>query len=203
LIAIPGAVALAWFLVPRLQSSDNALVRVLGTFATFLFISGIGVSTVAAMLSSKNEAVNPKKVAADTSRKCPTIPAMTPLNRLPDATIFTHVDLGPRLITLTHHRAIAGPYHRNGDAILDVYHAFGGSPDQARAIMARHGATLLLVCPGMSETTVYRARWPQGFYARLIKGQIPDWLSPMPLPAGSPFKLWAIKPLPPAGATPQ
>lgn len=203
LIAIPGAVALAWFLVPRVQASGNALVRVLGTFATFLFISGIGVSTVVAMFTPKNESASPKKVAADPSRKCPTIPAMTPLNRLPDATIFTHVDLGPRLITLTHHRAIAGPYHRNGDAILDVYHAFGGTADQARAIMARHGATLLLLCPGMSETTVYRARYPHGFYMQLMGGQIPNWLSPMPLPAGSPFKLWAIAPLPPTGATPQ
>jgi len=203
LIAIPGAVALAWFLVPRLQASGNALVRVLGTFATFLFISGIGVSTLAALATPKSDATAAKPAKADPSRQCPTIPAMTPLNRLPDATIFTHVDLGPRLITLTHHRAIAGPYHRNGDAILDVYHAFGGSADQAHAIMARHGATLLLICPGMSETTVYRARWPQGFYAQLIKGQVPAWLTPLPLPAGSPFKLWAIAPLPPSGAKPQ
>jgi hypothetical protein len=55
----------------------------------------------------------------------------------------------------------------------------------------------------MSETTVYRARYPHGFYTQLIGGQIPDWLTPVPLPAGSPFKLWAIKPLPPTGATPQ
>ena len=50
-----------------------------------------------------------------------TMPAMDPLDRLPSQTIFTFVDIGPRLITLTHHDAIAGPYHRNGAAILDVH----------------------------------------------------------------------------------
>ncbi len=200
LISIPGAVALAWFLVPRLQASGNAVVRVFGTFATFLFISGIGVTTLGAMMAPNAAVPNTKKAKADSSRFCPTIPAMTALNRLPDATIFTHVDLGPRLITLTHHRAMTGPYHRNGEVILDVYHAFGGSPDQARAIMAKHGATLLLICPGLTETTQYRYHWPHGFYTQLIAGQVPAWLKPMPLPAGSPFKLWAIAPATPTGA---
>ena len=68
--------------------------------------------------------------------------SLRPLDRLPAQTIFTFVDLGPRLITLTHHNAIAGPYHRNGDAILDVHHAFERSPDEARRIMKAHGATL-------------------------------------------------------------
>ena len=91
---------------------------------------------------------------------------------------------------MTHHDAIAGPYHRNGDAILDVHHAFRGSPETAREVMRRHGATLLLICPGMSESTIYRAQAKQGFYSRLVKGQVPDWLVPVPLPKDSPFKLW-------------
>ena len=52
---------------------------------------------------------------------------------------FTFVDLGPRLVVVTHHNAIAGPYHRNGDAILDVQHAFSGSAEQFSAIAKRHG----------------------------------------------------------------
>lgn len=55
---------------------------------------------------------------------------LKPLDAYPAQTIFTFVDLGPRLITLTHHSAIAGPYHRNGDAILDVQHAFGELPEE-------------------------------------------------------------------------
>jgi hypothetical protein len=113
---------------------------------------------------------------------------------MPATTIFTFADLGPRLITVTHHKAVAGPYHRNGDAILDVYHAFAGSPESARAIMLRHGATLLMTCPNMSEATVHRAQHKNGFYARLAKGETFDWLTPVPMPKGSPLLVWRIKP---------
>jgi hypothetical protein len=44
----------------------------------------------------------------------------------------------------------------------------------------------------MSETTLYRARAPNGFYAQLMKGQIPKWLEPVKLPPTSPFRLWKI-----------
>ncbi len=73
--------------------------------------------------------------------------------------------------TITRHKAVARPYHRNGEAILDVHHAFGGSPEDARTIMLRHGAALLMTCPNMSESTVHRARHKNGFYSRLAKGE--------------------------------
>ncbi len=92
-----------------------------------------------------------------------------------------------------HGEAIAGPYHRNGDAILDVQHAFTGSPENARAIMKRHGATLLLVCPNMAESTVYRARSPHGFYSQLAMGKKFPWLVQVPLPARSPLRAFRIE----------
>ena len=133
------------------------------------------------------------RVIATANARCPSLSAMKPLAKLPATTIFTFVDLGPRLITVTHHKAIAGPYHRNGAAILDVHHAFGGTPDAARAIMLRHGATLLMTCPNMSESTVHRYRHKTGFYARLAKGEKFSWLMPVPMPKGSPLLVWAIR----------
>ena len=104
------------------------------------------------------------------------------------------VDLGPRLIATTHHSALAGPYHRNGKTILDVHHGFDGSPENFRAIAARHHATYLLICPGFPEGTVYQARSPQGFYAELIRGEVPTWLKPVPLRSGVdlPYTLYRI-----------
>src|SRR3546814_19277547 len=103
------------------------------------------------------------------------------------------VGLGPRQITVTHHDTSAGPYHRSGDAILDVQHGFGGSPEQFRAIAKRHHATLLMVCPNMPESTVYRARSPGGFYDQLSHGKRFDWLEPVAMPAQSPIRVWKIK----------
>ena len=64
---------------------------------------------------------------------------------------------------------------------------------QARAIMKRHGATLLLVCPDMAESTNYRAKAPGGFYARLARGERFDWLVPVPIRKGSPFRAFRVE----------
>src|SRR3546814_14497419 len=71
------------------------------------------------------------KIINRASRTCPTIPSLKPLDRLPPQVVFTFVDLRPRLITVTHHDAIAGPSHRHGDAILDAQHGFGGKMGRA------------------------------------------------------------------------
>lgn len=191
LLAVPGAVALAWIVLPWCLKHGSVLVRVFGTVAAFVVVSGAFAGFVVKYLPVERPSVRGKTVDR-ASASCPSVTALDPLNRLPAQTIFTFVDLGPRLITLTHHRAIAGPYHRNGDAILDVQHGFGGSDAQFRAIARAHGATLLLTCPNMAESTIYRSRDKGGFYDRLASGHVPGWLTPVPLPARSPLKLWRI-----------
>jgi len=126
--------------------------------------------------------------------RCRTLPALEVLDQLPPATIFTMVDLGPRLIATTHHNALAGPYHRNGATILDMHHAYDGPADAFRPIAARHHATYLLVCPNFPEGTIYQSRSPQGFYADLMRGAIPRWLVPVTLNSGMtlPYQLYRI-----------
>lgn len=191
LMAVPGAAALAWAVIPRLSRSTFMPVRVFGVVAAFLVISGLGIQLAIAKLPG--EGISPRLAAINrANNRCPQLYALRPIAKLPATTIFTFVDLGPRLITMTHHRAVAGPYHRNGDAILDVHHAFDGTPANARATMLRHGATLLMTCPNMSESTIYRARSPDGFYSRLARHERFDWLTPVPLPRNSPLLLWRI-----------
>jgi hypothetical protein len=128
------------------------------------------------------------------SGRCRALPALQRLDRLPPALIFTLVDLGPRLIAMTHHSAIAGPYHRNARAILDIHHAMDGQPAEMLAIAARHHAAYFLMCPNFPEGTVYHARSPRGFYAQMMRGQVPAWLRPVDLKAGYalPFTLYRI-----------
>lgn len=126
--------------------------------------------------------------------RCRTLPALSPLNQLPPATIMTLVDLGPRLIATTHHSAIAGPYHRNGKAILDLHHAYDGDAATFLDVARRHGATYFLLCPDFPEGTIYRARSPGGMYDRLERGEVPAWLHPVRLRSGSalPYALYRI-----------
>ena len=126
--------------------------------------------------------------------RCRTLPALEQLDQLPAATIFTMVDLGPRILATTHHSALAGPYHRNGATILDIHHAFDGPASGFRAIAAKHHATYLLVCPNFPEGTIYQARSPRGFYAGLMRGERPDWLVPVALKTGMtmPYQVYRI-----------
>lgn len=193
LIGVTGAAFLGWHLIGWFARSEHMLVRVLGIVGAFLIASGIATYAAFPFLPKEKEDTPYWKKVKAANRTCPTLPSLHPIAILPRTVIFTFADLGPRLIAVTHHDAIAGPYHRNGQAILDIHHAFDGPPEQAREIAKRHGATLLLVCPYFAESTVYKARSPNGFYARIEKGESFPWLEPMPLPAKSPYKLWRIK----------
>ncbi len=191
LLAIPGATALLFIVLPWLLGHRLMPVRVLGTVGAVVILSGAFAGLAVKWFHIDPPSAAVRRVNAATG-ECMRTSRLLTLNRYPAATVFTFVDLGPRLITITHHNAIAGPYHRNGDAILDVQHAFSRSPEEARAIMKRHGATLLLLCPNMAESTIYRSRNPGGFYDRMAHGAKYDWLTPLPLPARSPYRLYRI-----------
>ncbi|MFN3434666.1 MAG: AcrB/AcrD/AcrF family protein, partial [Sphingomonas sp.] len=191
LLAVPGATLLGWIVLPWLLNHRSMPVRVGGTVAAFLLVSGLFAGLIIKYLPVDRPNAYTRRVNGATGN-CVRYTVLKALDRYPAQTIFTFVDLGPRLITVTHHDAIAGPYHRNGDAILDVQHAFGGSEAQAHAIVRRHGATLLMVCPNHSESTNYRARNPGGFYDQLAHGEVPAWLTPLPLPRNSPLRLFKV-----------
>lgn len=189
LLGVIGATALGWPLIRWTLGHPRWPVRVGGPVLLFVLVSGsfssLIVKNVPQTVSARRQQVN------KANRRCPTLPALRPIGKLPQTTIMTFNDLGPRLIAVTHHSAISGPYHRAGDAILDTQHAFrAADPEVAHRIMQRHGATLLLICPGLSESTVYASEAPKGFYVQLAKGQVPGWLAPVPLPKNSAYRLW-------------
>jgi hypothetical protein len=135
-----------------------------------------------------------KQKTKSANGRCRAQPALAPLNQLPPAVIFTMVDLGPRIIATTHHSVIAGPYHRNGAAILDIHHAMDGPTEGFRRIASAHGAQYVLICPGFPEGTIYQQRSPRGFYAHMMRGQVPAWLRPVQLrfAAPLPYQLYRI-----------
>lgn len=188
-----GAAALVWLLVPLFWRSKSPLVSVLGTSAAVLVGLGIGAPIVATALGPKTQTARDKAIGR-ANALCPSLAAMRAVALQPKGTIFTFVDLAPRVITVTHHNSIAGPYHRNGPAIADVMKAFRGSADEARLIITRRRADYVLVCPNMSQATVFMAAAPRGFYAQLARGQVPAWLQPVQLPEDSPLRMWRVVP---------
>jgi len=191
MLAIPGAVALVWTLAPRTFRSKNTLVRVFGTSLVVLAGLGAAVPLVVDNIPKKQSTAREKSIAG-ANNNCPSLWAMKPVAQQPKGIVFTFGDLAPRLITVTHHRSVIGPYHRNEEQILDMMHAFRGSPEQARGILAKYKANYLLICPMLSQSTVFKAEAPKGFYAQLAEGRVPAWLVPIDLGPENPMKMWRV-----------
>ena len=192
MMALPGAVAIAFILAPLAFNAKNALIRVPGTVLAVMIGVGALAPLIVGQLPAKAKTAAQKRVDL-ANRTCPSLRAMAPVARQPRGIVFSFVDLGPRLISVTRHDAIAGPYHRNDRAIADVMKAFRGDEAQARRIISAYGSHYLLVCPNMSTATIFQAEAPNGFYMQLIKGRVPDWLTPVDLGPKSPFLMWKVK----------
>jgi hypothetical protein len=129
-LGISGATALLWITVPLAQHSKR-LVRVLGTLRWLS--SGLAAQRPPQAILYPVEKKKTSARAVDkANRLCNSLWAMKPIAQQPKGMVFTFVDLGPRLITVTHTDAVTGPYHRNGEQIADVMKAFRGSEAQAR-----------------------------------------------------------------------
>jgi hypothetical protein len=191
MLAIPGAVALVWTLVPIVWSSRYPAVRILGVAA--VVVAGLGGAVPWAMNYVPQKKRTASEAAIDkANRLCNSLWGFHPIALQPRGVVFTFIDYGPRLITVTHHDSIAGPYHRNGQQIADVMNAFRGDADQAHALIAKYRSNYLLTCPNSSTTTIFMSETPKGFYAQLQRGQVPKWLTPIALPKDSPFRMWRV-----------
>ena len=193
MMATVGAAALAWTLVPLVWNTKYSLVRIVGTMAAVV----IGVGAAVPFVLNFIPEPKPKPYDAAigrANRLCNTLWGYHPIALLPKGMVFTFVDLGPRLITVTHHDAVAGPYHRNGQQIADVMNAFRGDAEQAHRLIDKYHSTYLMTCPNSSTTTIFMAEAPKGFYAQIVHGQVPGWLTPIALPKDSPFRIWKVTP---------
>jgi hypothetical protein len=192
MLSIPGATALAWLILAWLFARTHWAVAVAGLVVGFVALSGLATFYVTQHVP---DAPTPsgRSLVNEANRRCPTLPALRPIAQQPRGNVLTFVDLGPRLITVTHHNAIIGPYHRNARQIVDVMRTWRGGADNARRTVARYRIDYVLICPNLSESTVYRAEAPNGFYVQLSRGQAPDWLERVPLPAESPYMMWRVR----------
>ena len=198
MFAAPGAAALVWILVPPVWNwkygnigIGDFKVRVLAVFAVIVIGAGGAVPLILDYLPSQKR--TKQEVAIDRANTlCNSLWGYHAVALQPRGVVFTFVDFGPRLIAVTHHDSIAGPYHRNGQQIADVMNAFRGNEAQAHALIAKYHSTYLLTCPNSSTTTIFMSEAPKGFYAQLQRGQVPKWLSPVALPKDSPFRMWRV-----------
>lgn len=190
MMALPAATALIvfmaapWLQSPKLWKHAAAILLILLAF-------GAAVPIAIKLVPGERASPILSRVTV-ANRRCPSMAALAPVNAQPRGTVFSFIDLGPRLIVTTHHDAIGGPYHRNDRAIADVMKAFRGDEAQAHRIVTEYRSDYLLVCPDMSTATIFMTEARNGFYMQLVNGKVPSWLQPIELPKDSPFKMWKV-----------
>jgi len=223
LLGATGAAAFAWIILSWVMTFRYMFLRVGSVGLIVLIIIGLAQGW---LFPGRSEPPNAYRRGINIANgRCPTLWALGPVTRQPRGMVMSFVDLGPRLITVTHHDAITGPYHRNAAQIVDVMHAWRGyeagaalgeaaalagklggdrldaaleapldgfNQANARVVVDRYRVDYLLVCPNMSESTIYRAETPRGFYAQLLRGRVPAWLAPVRLPPDSPYRMWRV-----------
>ena len=191
MLGVVGAIAIVWLLAPLAERARTPVLRIAATVGVALI--GLGAIVPLVMQAVPGKKQTPRDISIGKANdQCNSMFAFKPVALQPKGMVVTFVDLGPRVITVTHHDSVAGPYHRNGQQIADVMNAFRGSEPQAHAILARYHSNYLLTCPNSSTTTIFLSEAPKGFYAQLEHGHVPAWLTPVVLPAKSPFKMWRV-----------
>ena len=190
-MALAGAAAFAFVAVPWLWRLKIAPLKVAAAAVALLLGTGATIPFAFNFIPPKTVTERDRAIGR-ANRLCASMWGLRPVALEPRGRVMTFVDLGPRLITLTHHDAVTGPYHRNAEQIVDVMRFWRGSLEQAHAIARKYGSNYVLSCPMSSSSTIFVAEAPKGFYAQLEKGEIPLWLEPIPLPEDSPFRMWRV-----------
>jgi hypothetical protein len=192
MMAAVGAAALAWLIFPLFWRSRIPGLPVIGAVVVILIGAGAAVPLVLNFIPEKPPTAYEKSIGR-ANALCSSLWGLHPIAMQPKGLVFTFVDLGPRLITVTNQDAITGPYHRNWPQIVDVMKAWRGSESQAhQIIVGKYHSNYVLSCPKSSTTTIFMSETPNGFYGQLTRGQVPKWLQSVALPKDSPFQMWKV-----------
>jgi hypothetical protein len=191
-----SAVPLAWLAQRLLAAMRRAgpPVRKLAVALALIVLLMPPFPVMAAKIAMAAAGDVPEPPTSQTATKACSIPDVAAaLDRLPPATLFAPIDLGPNLLERTHHSVVATGHHRAQAALHDLIAGFLGTSDEAHAMIRKHGAHYVVICTDLAETGHYRKRAPNGFAASLEKGRAPAWLEPVAIDGPAAFKIWRVR----------
>jgi hypothetical protein len=111
---------------------------------------------------------------------------------VPRGLVMAPLFYGPTVLKLSAHDVVGGPYHRNGQAILDTIHATHEPPAEAKAIIDRRHVDYVAACAVSLESAIAIHKAPNGLVADLLAGRIPAWLAPVAAPEKTSLRLWRV-----------
>jgi hypothetical protein len=112
--------------------------------------------------------------------------------KVPRGLVMAPLFYGPSVLMLSSHDVVAGPYHRNGKAILDNIHAMNGSFAAAKAVVDERKVDYVAICALSRESAVAKGRAPEGLVTKVLAGDVPRWLEPIPASEKTALTLWRV-----------
>lgn len=188
-----AAVPLGWLIVQLLQRLRERGAALAGGGAVAAAALALAVATPLLVPEARAQKAAPDESPAVRQSTCELRRNAARLDRMAPATLFAPLDIGPSLIERSHHATVATGHHRAQAAMRDVITAFMADEATARAIIARHGASVMVICTDLAEPHIYAADAPDGLMARILSGQAPGWLEPVDIGAPPTLKVWRVR----------
>ncbi|MCP4316804.1 MAG: hypothetical protein GY789_12525 [Hyphomicrobiales bacterium] len=131
-------------------------------------------------------------VAEENTEDCADPKNLRSLAAQPKGVVSAVSNLGSDILRYTHHRVLSAPYHRNQSGMLTQLHIAMESEVDAAALIRESGVTLVAFCPTDPEARRIAQEHPDGLYALLGSGRVPDFLLPVDDTRDNPIRLFRV-----------
>ena len=173
-------------------------VKFAATFILSAFVSvpifWMMIGTGLTKLSAGEINTAPKTQTSDKlQNNCTTASAYEILANEPKGVVSGPSNLGASILRFTHHRAIAGPYHRNQSGLLAEINSSLATPLEAEKILRDAQVTHIAFCTRDPQVTLTARKAGDGLYANLAKGEMPDYLEIIDETANSALQIYRLK----------
>jgi hypothetical protein len=189
--AIPVAAALVALIFEKYRKSKVSGRRIaLVAIILVVLVPGAAVSSLIRAIPNAGDAK--AKTVTSSNDQCQSALSVRALSALPKGNFVAPFDMGPMILAQTPHSVLASSHHRNERAMHDHIEIFRSAPNAAHRLIKARDIDYLAACPQEAELGFYAKKDPKGLWAQISKGNVPDWLEPMP-DVGEGIKVWRIR----------
>lgn len=123
--------------------------------------------------------IEDKKATEDVEKACVTEQRLKTLVALPAGRIVSTANPGSVLLRFTPHAVLTANYHRNQAGMVAALEIGMAEPASAWKMIKALKIGYVLLCKDDPQVGMMKERAPDGFFARLAAGDIPEFLEPI------------------------
>ncbi len=116
--------------------------------------------------------------AATKKKPCRTAEIFARFRTAPPGMVLASTDMGAYLLAYTPHRVLASNFHRNNAGIQAGIDIANAAPAEVQALLAAGGIDYVAYCAGDGSLKALATKFPNGVWAALDRGEVPDYLEP-------------------------